>query len=111
MEFSPREVYRVRSEEDPTALIALDVKVRGDTLTWFDTSRDRGHPIKSRNEDGGVVTFETETGFTYRFEPLTKATYDAEVKGHVELSPDFESTEAMKKFYLGNFLGLEPEDV
>jgi hypothetical protein len=110
MEFHPHEIYRVRSDEDPTALIAMDVKVLDGHLTWFDSSRDRGHRLEGEHEQEGARVFETQTGFRYRFEPLTKELYDREVRQMVELSPEFESTEALRRFYLKKFLDIEVEE-
>lgn len=111
MELDPKAVYRVYSDEDPTALIGLDVRRQGGDLTWFDTSRDRGHQVVAEREEAGALVFETKAGFTYRFAPLTKELYDAEVRPAVELSPEFESTEALRRFYLTQFLGLSPEEI
>lgn len=107
--FNRREIYRVRSDEDPTALIGLDVKLEDGHLSWFDTGRDRGHRIVKTSGDGSDTVYETETGFHYRFEPLTKEIYDREVKALVELSPDFESTDEIRRFYYEKFLGIELE--
>lgn len=109
MPLDPRRVYRVRSEQDPTAVLALDAREQGDHVTWFDTSRDRGHRVSARREEGGRLVYETEQGFTYSFEPLTKAIYDAEVRDLVELAPEFEDDAALSAFYLRNFLGIEPD--
>lgn len=111
MELDPKAIYRVYSEEDPTALIGLDVRRRGELLTWFDTGRDRGQEVTAEREEGGMLVFETKNGFTYRFAPLTKELYDREVRPMVELSPEFESTEALRRFYLTQFLGVAPEEV
>ena len=108
--FAKDQVYRVRSEQDAGALIALDVQVRDDTLSWFDSYRDRGHRITSKNKDGDTAVFETESGTVYRFSPLTKEIYDAEVRTQVELSPEFDTTEALRTFYLRNFLGMDLQD-
>lgn len=111
MELNPKEVYRVRSDEDPTALIALDARSNEGRLTWFDTSRDRGHHITAARQDGARFIFETEGGFTYQFEPLTKEIYDREVRPKVELSPEFDSTESLRTFYRREFLGESSEEV
>ena len=111
MPLDRRQVYRVTSDEDPGALIALDARVRGDQLTWFDSNRDRGHPVQSHCDDGDAVKFVTERGASYRFVPLTKEIYDRDVRSKVELSPEFDSTEAIRRFYLTEFLGLEPEQI
>lgn len=102
----PREVYRVFSEEDPTASLALDAKIQNGHVSWFDTARDRGHKIRTQRVEGDAMVFETERA-TYRFVPLTKELYDREIKAQVELSPEFASTDELRAFYLKNFLGLE----
>ncbi|MCC7385054.1 MAG: hypothetical protein IT384_24625 [Deltaproteobacteria bacterium] len=106
----PLEVYRVRSDGDPTVLLGLDARLRDDgVLTWFDTCRDRGFPVTGQRAEGATLVFDTERG-AYRFEPLTLEVYQLEVKPLVELSPEFESTEALKQFYLQRFLGIGAED-
>jgi hypothetical protein len=104
--FDPEELYLVTSEEDSTVLLALDAKCHGDLVEWFDTYRDRAKPALAVEKQGAVITVKSE-GATYRFEPLTKALYDARVKEQVELSPDFENTGDLKRFYLRSFLGKE----
>lgn len=104
--FDPEELYLVTSPEDSTVLLALDAKFHGDLVEWFDSYRDRAKPALSVEKQGRVITVRCE-GATYRFEPLTKALYDAHVKAQVELSPDFEDTGDLKRFYLRNFLGKE----
>jgi hypothetical protein len=103
-DLDPNEVYFVESAEDPSALLALDAKIDGPYVAWFDTSRDRGQRITAQRLDGSALVFETERG-TYRFEPLTLERYRTDVRPKVELSPDFGSVEALKTFYLESFLG------
>ena len=67
---------------------------------------DRAKPALSVEKQGRVITVRSE-GATYRFEPMTKALYDAHVKEQVELSPSFEDTGDLKRFYLRSFLGKE----
>lgn len=101
----PAEVYRVRSAEDPTALLGLDARLEGTEVRWFDTGRDRGHSVVGIREERGAVIVETDSGLTYAFEPLSLAVYDAEVKPKVELSPQFGTVEELKRFYRERFLG------
>jgi hypothetical protein len=110
MKLNRKEIYRVFSDEDPTALIGLDARVEDGHLTWFDSNRDRGHRVSGAREEPGALIFETETGFTYRFVPLTKELYDRDVRARVELSPEFESTDAIRRFYFTEFLGDAPEE-
>jgi hypothetical protein len=102
----PGELYLVSSDHDPTALLALDAKVRGGYVTWFDTNRDRGHPIKDVKTEGDAIVFETERGWVYRFVPLTLEAYEEQVRAKVELSPEFKTREELKKFYLEHFLSM-----
>ncbi|MFO0727048.1 MAG: hypothetical protein U1E65_24925 [Myxococcota bacterium] len=104
VDLDPSELYFVSSAEDDTVLLGLDAKLHGGMAEWFDTYRDRMKPVVSLSRQGPVVTVVSE-GARYRFEPLTKALYDAHVKSKVELSPDFASTEELRRFYLANFLG------
>lgn len=102
----PAEIYRVRSEQDPTAVIALEARVSRDHVSWFDTGRDRGHKLRAVRAEGERVVVETDRGWVYSFEPLTKEIYDREVKAQVELSPEFGSTEELRAFYR-NFLATQ----
>ena len=104
------EVYRVRCDEDGGGLIGLDAKVRHGHLTWFDTYRDRGMPIRDQREEGDTMVFETPAGHVYRFVPLTKAIYDREVRAAVELAPEFSDTGELKAFYRDKFLGADVEE-
>ena len=110
MSLNAAEVYRVRCSTGAGGLIALDAKVRDGHLTWFDTCRDHGVPIASQREDGADLVFESRAGHEYRFVPLTKAIYDAEVKASVELSPEFDDTASLKAFYRTKFLGVDAEE-
>ncbi len=91
--------YFVESDEDPTALIARRPGLSDGYVWWEDTNRERGHEVKTIQVDGDVVTVATKSDRTYRFRPLTLALYDERVRAQVELSPTFESTEALQSFY------------
>ena len=97
--FDSEMTYLVESAEDPTALIARRPGVADGFVWWEDTNRERGHEIAQVDQQGPVVTVVTKKGATYRFEPLTLELYQAQVQAKVELSPAFESTEALQAFY------------
>ena len=93
------QVYFVQSDQDPTALLARRAGVRDGWVFWDDTSRDRVHRVAGVKKTDGAVEVTTEPGYVYRFQPLTLELYDAQVRAHVELSPDFPSTEEVVRFY------------
>ena len=94
------QVYWVRSNLDPTALIARTAAVEEGWLRWDDTNRDRGRRVeKLEVRSEGEVWILTEGGVEYTFVPLTLPVYDEHIRNLVELSPGFESTEALVHFY------------
>lgn len=95
-----RQIYWVTSPVDPTALLARAAGVDDGWLHWDDTNRDRARRAESVEvKEGGVVTIRTEGGVEYTFTPLTLELYDEHVRRFVELSPDFDSTDALLHFY------------
>ena len=110
MSLDAHEVYCVRVDGSSAAMIGLDVKVRDDYLTWFDTHRDHGTAIRAQRDEGDAVVVETSAGQVFRFAPLTKELYDREVRGTVELSPEFSDTASLKAFYRETFLGTTTQE-
>lgn len=96
----PQQIYWVTSNLDPTALIARRAGVDEGWLHWDDTNRDRQRRAETVEvREGGVVTIMTEGEVEYTFTPLTLQIYQEHVQREVELSPDFDSTEALLHFY------------
>ncbi len=96
----PQQVYWVTSNLDPTALVARRAGVDEGWLHWDDTNRDRQRRAETVDvREGGVVTILTEGGAEYTFTPLTLEIYREHVQREVELSPDFDSTDALLHFY------------
>ncbi|MBI3633398.1 MAG: hypothetical protein HY226_03850, partial [Candidatus Vogelbacteria bacterium] len=44
-QFTDGEVYYVKSQEDDTVILAMDPKIQGSDLVWFDTVKERIKPI------------------------------------------------------------------
>lgn len=90
--------YYVESD-DATALLAIDVVIRGDAIEWFDTVMDRGmHIAEVLPDDVAAFAFrrvEREGGWTYRFLPLTLEIYQSKVQQHLLQPKDFEDEAAM----------------
>lgn len=92
--------YFVESDGDDTVLIALDPKLNGRYVEWFDTLRDRMFEVVKMNDDGDAVTVDTPRA-AYTFKPLTLELYDRFVKRVVDGQPAFYSTEQVRSFYQG----------
>lgn len=91
-------VYFVQSKEDPTTLLAMDIRLDGqDFISWFDTAHERVMGIaKLEDKRPDVLTFERradEGGGTYTFVPLTLETYATHVKPKLISGKDFTSLE------------------
>lgn len=98
-----RPVYFVSSPEDSSVLIALDVKINDDSVSWFDTVKDRimyigkildnnpEHFVFQRNDKG-------ETGI-YTFVPMTLEIYNQRVKNRILIQQDFSREEEMLKAF------------
>jgi hypothetical protein len=98
----PGRVYYVSCPEDNTVEVAMDVRIAGDTVSWFDTIKERlmkieriindSHPdyfIFKRNvEEGGGV---------YTFVPMTLQLYNERVKRHLLAPKDFTDIEQLLK--------------
>lgn len=97
--FDPEAIFYVRSEQDPAALLARRVIVDDGWVYWDDTNRGRSHAIARLGTRGEDVRIATTDGIVYEFTPLTLELYEAHVQAHVELSPAFESTDALRAFY------------
>ncbi|MBI4818061.1 MAG: hypothetical protein HY791_17495 [Deltaproteobacteria bacterium] len=94
-----KEIYFVRSDHDPTALLARRAGIRDGWVFWDDTTRERAHRVSRVAADGPHVVVYTDSGWVYAFRPLTLDLYDVWVKRNVELSPEFHSTHELKTFY------------
>jgi len=98
--FDPKQVYYVTSPIDPTALVARRVGIDEGWLHWDDTNKDRQRRAEaSEARPGGVVWVKTEKDVEYMFTPITLQLYEEHVRTKVELSPYFETTEALVEFY------------
>jgi len=96
----PSRVYYVFSPEDDTVLIAMGVKINGDTIRWFDTVKERimlVGQIEEKDLNGQVVFRRSnqESGGTYTFIPLDLKVYEEKVKHQLIAGVTFEDEEQM----------------
>lgn len=102
----PAPVYYVQSDRDPTVLVAMDVWLLGNSISWFDTVKERlmhGQVLEKtpqrfafrRTADGG--------GQTYSFVPLTLEIYNSSVKDRLPAGRDFDDEQAMVDAFLRSF--------
>ena len=92
------------SLDDPTVLIGIEVIIRENVISWFDTVRERMMKVGCViSETSGEFVFERvkeEGGGTYTFIPLSLDIYRTKVKSHTASREDFETEEDL-------FLALE----
>ena len=85
----PYPVYFVESPEDDTVVVAMDVVVEPDMVTWFDTIKERKMRIGQiiDNDPAHFVFERTELGDgqiqTYTFVPMNLENYNSKVKQHL----------------------------
>ncbi|MBI4692360.1 MAG: hypothetical protein HY773_02950 [Candidatus Terrybacteria bacterium] len=95
----PARVYYVFSPEDDTVLLALDIRISGDTISWFDTVKERiMHISQIQAEDSDrliLKTPEQEGGKVYVFTPLTLEIYKDKVKKRILVPQEFKNKEEM----------------
>ncbi len=83
------QLYYVTSSTDETVLLAIDPIMDNDTITWFDTNKERIKPILKIIDDSEekfcFVTHDgLETSDQYVFTPLTVDLYEQHVKQHLK---------------------------
>lgn len=95
----PARAYYVSSPEDNTVLVALDVKISGNTIRWFDSVKERAMNIgQIVAESPDSLTFQRaqqEGGATYTFEPLNLDIYRQKVKDKLLSGRECENEEQM----------------
>ena len=96
-------VYFVKSENDSSVLVGMDVRISGNSITWFDTNKDRimgiEEIIKDDNAEFEFKRSQSEGGGTYSFSKMTLDIFRNEVKDKLIFKEDAESEEEMiKKF-------------
>jgi hypothetical protein len=90
--------YLVESDHDDTVLLALDAKVQGKGVEWFDTNRDRGFMARKVEKTTDGLRFETGEA-KYALRKLTLELYNRKVLMNVDGRRMFHSTEALQQFY------------
>ena len=98
IELDPQTTYLVECKSDSTVLLALQARVHLGRVEWFDTVRDRSIHFDEIGADGGTAVVQTKEG-VYRFTPLTLELYRDRVRERVDGRPDFESTDAVQRYY------------
>lgn len=100
----PAPVYYVESEADETVLVGMDVQLKGDFLTWFDTVKDRTMLVdRILEESSKEFVFkrnDQEGGGIYTFQPMTLEVYNSSVRERLINGETFSDTEAMIKAFL-----------
>jgi hypothetical protein len=103
----PASVYYVKSPEDDTVLVGMDVEISrrgGDTtVSWFDTVKERRMGAELVSEDMDNFTFkrlEQEGGGTYSFVPMSLDVYDNSVKSYLQNGKDFDNQEDLTAAFL-----------
>ena len=96
-------IFYVSSSSDPTVLVGLKVNIKGRTISWFDTVKERSMTasIIKKNEPEHIV-FERskdEGGGEYNFVPLTLEIYRQKVKPKLMSPKEFEKQEEMEKSF------------
>ncbi|MBI2374123.1 MAG: hypothetical protein HYV07_08995 [Deltaproteobacteria bacterium] len=92
-------VYHVRSDQDPTALLAVRGGIKDGWVFWDDTTRDRAHRVERIEVIGPDVVVHVEGGWVYAFRPLTVESYERWVRAHVELSPSIKTQAELDALY------------
>jgi len=95
----PKRVYYVYSPDDDTVLVAIDVVITGNLISWFDTVRERRMTIEKIYSDSPdefiFKRSEKEGGQIYSLIPLTLDIYNKKVKNRLLSPKDFENEEDM----------------
>lgn len=90
--------YLVESDHDPTVLLAMDAKVSGKAIEWFDTVRDRAFEPLKVEDAGEELRFQTPEA-KYAMRKLTIELYRSRVAAKVDGHPNFPDTESVQRFY------------
>ena len=94
----PARVYFVSSPEDGTVLVAMDILIQNNRITWFDTIKERTMEI-SKIEDGNPEHFVFERAGeplrTYTFVPMSLDIYRSKVKSGLVQGKDFATEEEL----------------
>lgn len=95
----PKGVYYITSDGDDTVLVGLNISVTGDTIRWFDTTKERSMQISRTIEDSEKkFVFERSEGGEkriYTIVPLDLETYNTIVREQLSNAKEFTDLEAM----------------
>ncbi|HEX8974676.1 MAG TPA: hypothetical protein VF817_04285 [Patescibacteria group bacterium] len=98
----PERVYYVKSEQDGTVLVAMNIKINGEEISWFDGTKERVMKIKNKTQNSdGSFSFEREDGDNeaYTFSKMTLDVYNEKVKSQLSSPEEFENEEDMFKAF------------
>lgn len=92
-------VWYVESEKDSTVLVAMNIQIRGEFVSWFDTNKGRLMKVaRVLNPSKENFVFERapeEGGGTYTFKPMTLEIYNSKVKNGLKKPENFNKEEMM----------------
>lgn len=90
-------VYYVKSQQDKTVLVAMNVEIVGKYIKWFDCTKQRVMQIdKILQDDDSLFTFQrgdANHGFEYSFIKMALSIYNEHVKNEL-ISPEEFTDEA-----------------
>lgn len=102
----PAPVYHVESETDPTVLVAINVWLSGQSISWFDTVKERLMHGEILEETPAKFVFRRDPqagGQTYTFVPMTLEIYRSAIRGRLAGGRDFDDEQAMVEAFLQSF--------
>lgn len=100
---SRNKIYFVEADHDKTVLVAINLRLEGDFVVWFDTVKERMMRCKQIVENTeGALAFERDDGDggVYRFVPLTLDIYNTVVKKRLISGGDFPDEQTMYEAFL-----------
>ena len=103
-ETPPAQVYYVESDQDESVLVGINVQIRGEWISWFDTVKERvmrGKMLENSLECLSFRRDEDDGGQTYSFTPMTLDIYNSSVKNKLVGRPEFSNQQAMLEAFGG----------
>ena len=83
------QIFYVSADGDSSVLLAIDVKIEGEYISWYDTVKYRTFHVDSQlSSVGGGVIFTSE-GRGFNLIPLTLETYRQKVKSNLLKAQEF----------------------
>lgn len=97
------DVYFVSADYDTTVLVAMNLKIEYEFISWFDTVKERMmqcRRIVKNTKDEFVFERRDGDGGVYSFVPLTLKLYTTKIKSRLVSGKDFLDEEAMYAAFL-----------